>query len=192
MRCSVSATMLILTHALFRICKHADTRTCLVPYLLPCWYYHIWSLLNISRFHENLKNSSTTPWHRPRQFSQHLARLMDCVAFVFDRTSLNKLCINCGFISSVLCVLEVETLVEFVEAAVCLMQCWPSGTSGVHAWQIQSSKHSATCIYYSHKLCIAPALHSVFYFTIVWINSNQLNMVHPVVLCQYIIIQVRQ
>jgi len=45
---------------------------------------------------------------------------MACVASVFDRTSLNKLRINRGFISSVFSVLEVETLVECVEAAVCL------------------------------------------------------------------------
>jgi len=39
---------------------------------------------------------------------------MACVAFVFDRTSLNTLRINRGFISSVLSVLELEALVECV------------------------------------------------------------------------------
>ena len=160
---SVSATMLILPHALFCIYKHADTNTCVVPCLQPCWYYHMPCSVSTTmlilpylesarhiRLSRQLKNASTTPWDRPRQLSQNLARLLACVASLFDRTSLSKLCINRGFISSVLSVLEVETLVECVEAAVCLLQCWPSGTSSVRAWQIQSSKHSATCIYYYH------------------------------------------
>jgi len=112
--------MLILAHALFRICNHADTSISGVCSAYP-------------PFTKTSKNSSTTPSDRPRQFSQNLARLMACVASVLDRTSLNKLCINRCFISSVLSVLEVETLVECVEAPVCLLQCWSSGTSSVRA-----------------------------------------------------------
>lgn len=163
MSCSVSAAVLILAYAVFRICYHADTSTCvfrmcyhadtstcLVPYLQQCWYLFIWSLLSISGFHENLKNSSTTLWDRPRQFSQNQARLIACVASIFDRTSLNKLCISKPWFHFICFVCPRGRDAGGVcrgRAAV------PTAMLAVRdimrAWQIHSSKHSATCIYYS-------------------------------------------